>query len=92
MKQNLDLGRSLAPTAAEPGSGVDTLLYKRRIDIERKHVTIDFKENSRGRFLRITEEVNGHRNAIVVPLGGVEDFRDALNEIINFSKTLSPTH
>ena len=71
-------------------SDVDTQLYQRCIDVERKHVTFDLKQNSRGRFLRIIEEVGGHRNAIVVPLGGAEVFRDALNEVINFSKILSP--
>ena len=71
--------------------GVDTQLYQRTISVERKRITVDLKENSRGRFLRIIEEVSGRRNAIVVPVGGAEGFRDALNEVINFSKTLSPT-
>jgi hypothetical protein len=46
--------------------------------------------NPRGRFLRITEEVSGRRNAIIIPMTGIDDFRDALNEIIKFSKILSP--
>ena len=58
--------------------------------VERKHVTFDLKENSRGRFLRIIEEVSGRRNAIIIPLTGIDDFRDVLNEVIKFSKTLSP--
>jgi hypothetical protein len=40
--------------------------------------------------LRIIEEVNGRRDAIIIPLTGIEDFRDQLNEIIKFSKTLTP--
>jgi hypothetical protein len=71
-------------------SGVDTQLQNQSIRVERKHFTFDLRENSRGRFLRIIEEVNGRRDAIIIPLTGIEDFRDQLNEIIKFSKTLTP--
>ena len=67
---------------------MDIPLRKTSIMVERKHVTFDLRENSRGRFLRIIEEVSGRRNSIIVPLGGVDDFCDALNEAISFSKTL----
>jgi hypothetical protein len=100
MKQNPDLGRSdvrlvrTSQTVAEPWSGgplgVDTRLQNHSIVIERKHVTFDLRENSRGRFLRIIEEVSGRQNAIIIPLTGIETFRDALCEVIKFSKTLSP--
>jgi hypothetical protein len=93
MKQTPDPGKSVCPTVAQPGSvgssGGDTPLRKQGIVIERKHVTFDLRENSRGRFLRIVEEVSGRRNAIIVPVAGIEDFRDALNEVIEFSKTRS---
>ncbi len=93
MKQNPDDGKSVCPTVAEPGSGSssggDTRLQNHSIVVERKHVTFDLRQNSRGRFLRIIEEVSGHRNAIIIPLTGIEDFRDALNDVIKFSKTLS---
>lgn len=69
---------------------MDTRLQSNSIMVERKHVTFDLKENSRGRFLRIIEEVSGRRNAIIIPLTGIDDFRDVLNEVIKFSKTLSP--
>ena len=79
-------------TAAQPWSGgaasADTPLQNHSIRVERKHFTFDLRENPRGRFLRIIEEVNGRRDAIIIPLTGIEDFRDALNEIIKFSKTL----
>ena len=68
---------------------MDTQLQNYSIRVERKHFTFDLRENPRGRFLRITEEVNGRRDAIIIPLTGIEDFRDALNETIKFSKTLS---
>jgi len=67
---------------------VDMHLQNHSLRVERKHFTFDLKENPRGRFLRIVEEVNGRRDAIIVPLSGLEQFRDALNEVIKFSKAL----
>ena len=81
-------------TAAQPWSGgattADTPLQNLSVRVERKHFTFDLRENPRGRFLRIIEEVNGRRDAIIIPLTGIEEFRDVLNEVIKFSKTLSP--
>jgi len=93
IKQNPDHGKSVCPTITVPwsggSSGGDTRLQNHSIVVERKHITFDLRENSRGRFLRIIEEVSSRHNAIIVPLTGIEDFRDALNEVIKFSKTLS---
>jgi hypothetical protein len=69
---------------------MDAQLQRLSLMIERKNVTFDLRENSRGRFLRIIEEVGGRRNAIIIPLTGIDDFRDAVNEVIRFSKTLPP--
>ncbi|HUK82798.1 MAG TPA: DNA-binding protein [Verrucomicrobiae bacterium] len=69
---------------------MDTQLQNHSIRVERKHFTFDLRENPRGKFLRIIEEVNGRYDAIIIPLTGLEQFRDALNEIIKFSKTLPP--
>jgi len=69
---------------------VDTHLQNHNIRVERKHFTFDLRENPRGKFLRIIEEVNGRYDAIIIPLTGLEQFRDVLNEVIKFSKTLPP--
>ena len=100
MNQNPDLGgtdarlRYGSPTVAQPwsgsASGLDLPLQTCRITVERKRFTLTLTENPRGRFLRITEEVSGRRNAIIIPLTGIDDFRDAVNEVIKFSKTLYP--
>jgi PurA ssDNA and RNA-binding protein len=67
---------------------MDTQLRNAHIRIERKRFTFDLKENLQGAFLRITEEVNsGRRNAIVIPLSGLELFRDSLNEVLQFHKS-----
>lgn len=69
---------------------MDTHLQNHNIRVERKHFTFDLRENPRGKFLRIIEEVNGRYDAIIIPLTGLEQFRDVLNEVIKFSKTLPP--
>ncbi len=61
---------------------MDTELASERIQIERKQFFFDLKENQRGRFLRITEDVNGRRDAIVVPATGLQAFRDALDRVM----------
>ena len=67
---------------------MDTHLHSAQIRVERKYLTFDLKENPSGTFLRITEEGHsGHRNSIVIPAMGLEQFRDVLNEVIKFSQT-----
>ena len=34
------------------------------------------------RFLRITEDSQGHRNVIIVPMSGVDDFADAIDDVL----------
>ena len=67
-------------------SAMDTQLYQSHLQVERKQITFDLKENLCGTFLRITEEVRGRRNKIVIPATGLEQFRDAVNEAIRFNK------
>lgn len=67
---------------------MDTQLQTHSLRVERKHITFDLRENPRGRFLRITEEVSGRRDSIIVPVTGLEEFRAALDKIIEHNKTL----
>ena len=57
-------------------------LFSEQVQIERKHFYFDLKENPRGRFLRITEDVGGRRDTIIVPTTGLESFRDCLDKMI----------
>ena len=67
---------------------MDTSLHSVDVRVERKQFTFALNENPRGTFLRITETVSsGRRNSIIVPLPGLEPFRDSLNEVIKFNKT-----
>jgi len=62
---------------------MDTNLHNTSLRIERKQFAFDLKENPQGTFLRITETVtNGRRDSIVIPVTGLEQFRDLLNEVI----------
>lgn len=53
----------------------ETVLCTEKLHIERKTFVFTLKENPRGRFLRITEDVGGRRDSIIVPATGLEDFR-----------------
>jgi hypothetical protein len=56
-----------------------------KVQIERKTFVFALKENPRGRFLRITEDVGGRRDTIIVPAPGLEDFRKVLDEMVKHS-------
>ena len=57
-------------------------LKSQKIQIERKQFFFDLKENPRGRFLRITEDVNGRRDTIIIPATGLKDVRDIIDAMI----------
>jgi len=61
---------------------VETSLLSERIQIERKQFFFDFKENASGRFLRVTEDVGGRRDTIIIPATGLELFREAIDHAI----------
>jgi hypothetical protein len=44
------------------------------------------KQHDRGRFLRITEDVGGRRDRIIMPASGMEDFARALDDLIIFEQ------
>ena len=56
-------------------------LKTERIQIERKTFVLALKENPRGRFLRITEDVGGRRDSIIIPATGLEDLRRVIDEL-----------
>jgi hypothetical protein len=60
-------------------------LKSEKIQVERKTFILVLKENARGRFLRITEDVGGRRDSIIVPSTGLEDFKKAVQEMLEAS-------
>ncbi len=62
---------------------MDTILESRELQVERKHFFIEFRENERGRFLRITEEAHGRRNTVIIPSTGLSEFERLFNEVVS---------
>src|SRR5258707_2865843 len=60
-------------------------LKSEKIQIERKTFLFALKENPRGRFLRITEDVGGLRDTIIIAAPGLDDFKRILEEIVKAS-------
>ncbi len=60
----------------------EDMLKTDKVQIERKTFVFSLKENPRGRFLRITEDVGGRRDTIMVPATGLEDFARLVNEMV----------
>lgn len=61
-----------------------------KIQIERKTFIFTLKENPRGRFLRITEDVNGRRDNVIIPSTGLDDFKKILDEMVKASNEIPP--
>ncbi len=62
---------------------MDTEIFNEQIQIERKLFTFEVRENPRGRFLRVTEDVGGRRDTIIIPASGLEQFRAAIGRAID---------
>lgn len=62
---------------------MDTILESRELQVERKHLFIEYRENERGRFLRITEEAHGRRNTVIIPSTGLDEFCQMLDEVLD---------
>ena len=59
-----------------------------KIAIDRKIFFIDLKENNRGRFLKITEDVGGRRDTIMMPIPALAEFIEALSRLAEFESKL----
>ncbi|MCB1230231.1 MAG: DNA-binding protein [Verrucomicrobiae bacterium] len=59
----------------------DHPIHTEKVFADRKIFFLDLKENSRGRFVKITEDVRGRRDTIMVPAEVLDDFIQALNAI-----------
>jgi hypothetical protein len=66
----------------------DDPLASEKIQVDRKVFFLDLKENQRGRFLKITEDVSGRRDTIMLPASGFRDFVDALSRIVDLEQRL----
>lgn len=61
---------------------MEDVIKSDQVQIERKLFVFTLKENPRGRFLRITEDVSRHRDSIIIPSSGLGEFRKVLDRMI----------
>jgi|TARA_B110000305_G_C19456725_1_gene651467 hypothetical protein len=59
----------------------DGPIHTDKILADRKIFFLDLKENDRGQFVKITEDVRGRRDTIMVPTEFLDDFITALQDI-----------
>jgi len=90
-----DSERSSTGQRPYPASGhkpyvEERTLRKHQIQVERKTFTFALKENPRGRFVRITEDVSGQRDTIIVPASGLAEFRRVLDELATAAEESAP--
>jgi hypothetical protein len=69
---------------------VDKELLSEQVQVERKLFSFDLKENPRGRFLKVTEDVGGRRDAIIIPATGLAQIRDIIDRAITADKNAGP--
>lgn len=59
----------------------DYPIHTEKVFADRKIFFLDLKENDRGRFVKITEDVRGRRDTIMLPTEVLDDFIQALQAI-----------
>ncbi|MBM3848393.1 MAG: RNA-binding protein [Verrucomicrobia bacterium] len=77
--------------AHHPASSEETILSQ-IIQIERKSFLLSLRQNARGRFLKITEDVRGRRDAIIVPASGLADFKRVMDAMIEADRSAFSDH
>jgi hypothetical protein len=66
----------------------DDALASEKIQVDRKIFFLDLKENQRGRFLKITEDVSGRRDTIMLPASALQEFVEVLTRILDIEQRL----
>ena len=61
-------------------------LMTEKIVTDRKIFFLDLKENARGRVLKITEDVRGRRDTIMVPMEVLQEIHDAIGRILDYDR------
>ena len=64
---------------------MENVIASKDLQVERKHFFVEYRENDRGQFLRITEEAHGRRNTVIVPSTGLAEFQQALGDVLSES-------
>ena len=85
--QNQGYGASKYSQQPRPPVQEDTL-KSTDLQVERKNFVFSLKENPRGRFLRITEDVGGRRDTIIIPSTGLAEFKKVIDEMVKASEAI----
>lgn len=67
------------------GGGNDSELISKTLQFEHKLFYFDFKENPRGKYLKISEKTSATRSTIIVPVDGIVWFLELFGYYINSS-------
>ena len=59
-----------------------------KVTIDRKVFFLDLKENQRGRFMKITEDVGGRRDTVMLPAAAFREFLEALQRLVDYESKL----
>jgi hypothetical protein len=63
-------------------------IHSEKIVTDRKIFFLDLRENDRGRFIKITEDVRGRRDTIMLPCEVLDDFIESLQEIASVDREM----
>lgn len=69
---------------------MDNELFTEQVQVERKTFSFSLRENPRGRFLRVTEDVGGRRDTIIIPSTGLTQVADILKRIVEADLKAGP--
>lgn len=69
---------------------MDKELLNQKVQVERKVFFISLRENPRGRVLRITEDVGGRRDTVMIPATGLDAIRNVLDQALSIHQS-TPT-
>ena len=78
------------PHGSPKPPGNEDTIKSDKVQIERKTFVFALKENPRGRFLRITEDVGGRHDTIIIPAPGLEDFKKLLDDMVKLAAETPP--
>ena len=65
---------------------MDKELLNEQVQIERKLFSFSLRENPRGRFLKVTEDVGGRRDTIIIPAPGLDKILEMVEHAITANK------
>ena len=72
------------------GGMMEREIHSESVQVERKIFSFTLKENPRGRYLRITEDVSGRKDTVIIPSTGLDRIRECLDKIIEADKNAGP--